>query len=112
MKAEIKPEIPVAKVGAPKVTATINPVDISAQAQPPSLVVRIETQEVAIKAKPSIVREYVGADMYDGDYAVTPTQTAITLATHGKTMAQDVVVSPIPSNYGLITWNGAFLTVS
>ena len=29
-----------------------------------------------------------------------------------KTMASDVTVNPIPSNYGLITWDGSVLTVS
>ena len=27
-------------------------------------------------------------------------------------MTDDVTIKPIPQNYGLITWNGSFLTVS
>lgn len=112
MNAEIKPANPQAEIGKPTVTATIKAADISATAKEQVLNVQFGTETVSIKANPSVVREYVGADMYEGNYAVTPTQTAITLVTHGKTMAQDVVVAPVPSNYGLITWNGAFLTVS
>lgn len=49
---------------------------------------------------------------FDGDYHVTPGDTAIILQTADKAMAQDVIVDPIPSNYGLITWNGFKLVIS
>ena len=49
---------------------------------------------------------------YEGDYTVTPSSETITLNTAGKTLVDDIVVNPIPSNYGLITWNGTTLTVS
>lgn len=49
---------------------------------------------------------------YDGPYTVTPSDDAQTLATEGYLMTGNVVVEPIPSNYGRITWNGAVLTVS
>ena len=52
------------------------------------------------------------ADEYDGPYEVTPTNVAQTLATRGLLSTADIVVNPIPSNYGLIQWNGAVLTVS
>lgn len=51
-------------------------------------------------------------DEYDGPYEVTPTATAQTLATRGLLSTADIVINPIPSNYGLIQWNGAVLTVS
>lgn len=49
---------------------------------------------------------------YQGDYDVTPSAETQTLFTEGKMLRQNVVIAPIPSNYGLITWNGAILTVS
>lgn len=49
---------------------------------------------------------------YTGSYQVTPSQQTQTLQTSGKVLIQNIVVNPIPSNYGLITWNGATLTVS
>lgn len=55
---------------------------------------------------------YRTPDPYLGAYEATPTQDTQTFATSGMTMAADFVVNPIPSNYGLITWNGATLTVS
>lgn len=49
---------------------------------------------------------------YNGTYTVTPTQETQILATKNYKMTDNVTVNPIPSNYGLITWNGAVLTVS
>lgn len=49
---------------------------------------------------------------YTRAYEVTPSQETQTLPTEGLMMSRDVVINPIPSNYGLITWNGSTLTVS
>jgi hypothetical protein len=49
---------------------------------------------------------------YDGAYEVTPTAEAQTLATDSLYMRGNITINPIPSNYGLITWNGSTLTVS
>ena len=51
-------------------------------------------------------------DEWAGPYEVTPSEVAQTLATRDLLMAADLVVGPIPSNYGLVTWDGAVLTVS
>lgn len=51
-------------------------------------------------------------DEYHGSYEVTPTNVAQTLVTEGLLMTADLTIAPIPSNYGLIQWNGAVLTVS
>ena len=50
--------------------------------------------------------------VYHGPYEVTPTQSTQTLHTSGYKLTHNVTVNPIPSNYGLITWNGSVLTVS
>lgn len=52
------------------------------------------------------------SDWYEGEYEVTPSQQMQVMPTRGKAMIYDFVVKPIPSNYGLITWNGSTLTVS
>lgn len=49
---------------------------------------------------------------YTGPYTVTPTRSQQILQTSRLAMTSNVIVEPIPSNYGLITWNGAALTVS
>ena len=50
--------------------------------------------------------------VYDGEYEVTPTQETQVLDTALKAMSGNIIVNPIPSNYGLVTWNGNVLTVS
>lgn len=59
------------------------------------------------------VIQYVGeTNPYVGEYSVTPSADEQVLFTRGKYLTENVVVGAIPSNYGLITWNGATLTVS
>ncbi len=49
---------------------------------------------------------------YEGSYAVTPTRETQRLSTKGLFMKGNVIVNPIPPEYGLITWDGSTLTVS
>ena len=49
---------------------------------------------------------------YIGDYTVTPSGVAQVLETEGKRMTSDLVINPVPQQYGLITWNGSIITVS
>lgn len=52
------------------------------------------------------------AGEYQGAYEVTPTQQTQTLPTVNKVLTDNVVIKPIPSCYGLITYNGSIITVS
>lgn len=49
---------------------------------------------------------------YTGETVITPSTTEQVLATAEKVVTRNIVINPIPSNYGLITWNGSTLTVS
>ena len=49
---------------------------------------------------------------YEGEYEFHPSAAAQTISTEGFLMTHDIVIDPIPSNYGLITWNGSTLMVS
>ena len=49
---------------------------------------------------------------YTGAYEVTPSDTTVVLNTADLMMMDNVTINRIPSNYGLITWNGSTLTVS
>lgn len=49
---------------------------------------------------------------YEGTYEVTPSSSAQVLPTAFHKLLGDITVKPIPSNYGLITWNGSTITVS
>lgn len=49
---------------------------------------------------------------HGGPYEVTPTNSTQVIPTSGLLMTDDFKVNPIPSNYGLITWDGSTLMVS
>lgn len=74
--------------------------------------VKVRAPKVKIEFGTPVAREYVDAPAYTGSYVVTPTQATQVLATNGKRMTDNVTINPIPSNYGLITWDGSTLTVS
>lgn len=69
-----------------------------------------EPSPVFFKADPRI--QIIVAERYQGPYEATPSDQTQILRTADMTMTNDVVVNPIPSNYGLITWNGSTITVS
>ena len=54
----------------------------------------------------------IPGETYTGSYEFTPSDTAQIISIMGMTATQDITIDPIPSNYGLITWDGATLTVS
>ena len=58
------------------------------------------------------VTQVKAADYYTGETTVTPSASEQRLATTGLLVPRDIIINPIPSNYGLITWNGSTLTVS
>ena len=99
----------------------ITPQAVSALAKSSKSTVCIEEQKVGVEVISckydadfgvQIVRELVGGEPYDGSYSVIPSNEVQTLPTSGKLLARNVVVGAIPSNYGLISWNGSYLTVS
>lgn len=49
---------------------------------------------------------------YGGPTDIVPTGSAQVLATAGTAVSADIVIEPIPQNYGLITWDGSVLMVS
>ena len=49
---------------------------------------------------------------YEGPYTVTPGATEQTLETADHALTANIVIEAVPQNYGLITWNGSYLTVS
>jgi len=61
-----------------------------------------------------IITKVVEHDLptYTGETVITPSTTEQVLNTADKVVTRNIVINPIPSNYGLITWNGSTLTVS
>lgn len=50
--------------------------------------------------------------VYPGPTEFTPTTETQTIAVSGYRLKEDITINPIPSNYGLITWDGSTLMVS
>ena len=48
---------------------------------------------------------------YDGSYAITPTDEPITLNTAYRIPVENIIINPVPQNYGHIAWNGSYLSV-
>lgn len=49
---------------------------------------------------------------YHGSYEVTPSSETQILDTDTLILDGNITINPIPSNYGLITWDGSTITVS
>lgn len=58
------------------------------------------------------VPETIGTQPFEGEYIYTPTDEVQTIEINGLRATDNITINPIPSNYGLITWDGATLTVS
>lgn len=49
---------------------------------------------------------------YRGSYVVTPSDETQTLRTANCELIADIVINPIPSNYGKISWDGSTLRIT
>lgn len=85
---------------------------LTAVFKPPQVVsVSVNADTMGVTLGNPIVKEYVDVQTYTGEYEVTPSAETQTLNTDGLRLTRNVTVNPIPQNYGLITYNGAVLTV-
>ena len=85
---------------------------LTAEYKPQSVSVSIDPQTMGVTLGTPVIKEYVDVETYAGSYEVTPSDETQTLNVEGKRMEHPLVVKPIPSNYGLITWNGTVITVT
>lgn len=69
-----------------------------------------DTSGVSLKVGAAVVN--IGSEEYTGPYEFTPGPQAQTVPIEGQKATADITINPIPSNYGLVTWDGAVLTVS
>lgn len=80
--------------------------------EPILLDVELSEEEYFLDMDMAVVVNIVSGETYDGPYEVTPTAFTQTLLTDGLKMAGDVTINPIPSNWGLITWNGSYIMIT
>ena len=67
------------------------------------------TQVIGVRNDYKVI---IGAEPYGGPYEVTPSAETQVLQTADRRTTENIVVNPIPENYGLITYNGYEITVS
>ena len=72
----------------------------------------VASNTTAAELSTAVVVNVVHGEHYAGAITITPSDEAQTLKTAGLFMDDNITIEPIPSNYGLISWNGAILTVS
>lgn len=77
-----------------------------------------DVQQVRVKTSDLTAGVYISSPIvplsvpYTGEYEFTPSDTEQIINVSGKTPLQNIKINPIPNNYGLITWNGAYLFIS
>lgn len=72
----------------------------------------VQASAVTIPMDVGAVYAMSTVDDYEGVYEYTPSAEAQTVEIEGLKATENIIINPIPSNYGLITWNGSELTVS
>ena len=87
-------------IGTNNVMPDINPAELKVSFTPPALAAGSSGTQIVHDAS------------YEGSYEVTPSAQTQIIHTKGKRMTDDVVVNPIPSNWGLMTHDGSIITVS
>lgn len=86
-------------------------VDMGASEQSITVPITVTESSGAVSlAAEHVIREII--EDFTGPHQITPSLETQTLEIRGMRATADIVVDPIPSNYGLITWNGSTLTVS
>lgn len=73
------------------------------------LTIDVHPISIELNAEVGATIEY---DFYEGSYEFIPTMQEQIANTQNLIMHDNVVIKPIPQNYGLITYNGFEITVS
>lgn len=71
----------------------------------------VETNQFDVEFQ-NVQQVHVLPDPYDGEYSWVPTSHEQIIPIAGLSAVKDIVVKPIPQNYGLITWSGLGIRVS
>ena len=80
--------------------------------QPQKVSISINPNNMGINVSSPVAREILDTLPYEGEYIINPNTETQILLTKNLRMINNLVINPIPSNYGLVTWNGSFLVIS
>lgn len=76
-----------------------------------SVPIEMDVSSGSIGIDAELSTEYHVYQNYRGRATVTPTNNYQVLYTKNRLMNQNIVVEPIPSNYGRIIWSGGYLQI-
>ena len=76
------------------------------------VIIEVELERKSVDIEVTVSQGGGRFPVYAGSCLVIPSAQRQTLATEKTIVMENITIEPIPSNYGLITWNGAVLTVS
>ena len=77
-----------------------------------NLPVSIGASKVGLPVGIGVGYQMIEGTVYEGPYEFTPTGETQIAHTADRVTIEDIVINPIPNNYGLITYNGRTITVS
>lgn len=69
-----------------------------------------EPQSVALDMSVGVYAQI--GEHYHGSYTITPSSEPQVLDTDTLILDGNITINPIPSNYGLVSWDGSTITVS
>lgn len=70
------------------------------------------TAGISVKTRTEIIEIIPSGEAYEGPYSITPGKEAQVLNIKGLTAKENIIIEPVPDNYGLISWNGSTLTIT
>ena len=73
---------------------------------------KVATTTVQLVAKVDAKFEVINHETYKGDCEFTPSSETQIVQTKDKVLLENIVINPIPQNYGLITYNGSVITIT
>lgn len=85
---------------------------IAVESEAAIMSLELEEELTLLVGETTIVHDGGDVDNYLGPYEFTPTESTQTIEINGLKATDDITINPIPSCYGLITWNGSTITVS
>ena len=89
----------------------MNTIPINLTIEPTDISLNIDTDKVVPLSLDTQIVVTAG-EHYQGEYTFIPSNEAQVVQISGLVAEQDITIEPIPSNYGLVTWNGSVLTIT
>ena len=86
------------------------PLTIAESVQQVALSVASDIESIALELATPI--QVITGEHYHGATEFTPSAEQQVIHTEGLFVDDPIIIDPIPSNYGLITWDGTKITVS